>query len=57
MSDAERAIGRLEGKMDLVLERVTSLESKVDSLKAWKWKTAGVLVTVFVAWSVVSQFI
>lgn len=41
MSDAERAIGRLEGKMDLVLERVTKMEKKIDSLSLWKAAVGG----------------
>lgn len=32
MSDAERAIGRLEGKMDAVADRVQSIDTKVDQL-------------------------
>ena len=41
MSDAERAIGRLEGKMDQVLERIVVIENKVESLRLWRASILG----------------
>ena len=41
MTTEERAIGRLEGKMDMLISQVIQLEGKVEDLAAFKWSMVG----------------
>lgn len=41
MIDLERAVGRLEGKMDGLIADVSEMKTDMKGLNSWKWKIAG----------------
>lgn len=41
MNEGDRIIGRLEGKLDLVIEDVREVKNDVKALNQFKWRMAG----------------
>lgn len=52
----ERTLGSLETGQKLMLQRLDKIESKVDSLQYFKWKTIGVTGGIFLVLSLVFKF-
>jgi hypothetical protein len=40
-SEFYQALGRLEGKMDIIVGALPALESRVRVLENWRWKVVG----------------
>lgn len=50
-----QALGRLEGKMDVLLRSLPEIEKRVRALENWKWMVLGGAAVVAFAASVVSR--
>ncbi len=57
MDDLQRAVGRLEGKLDAALDDIKAIKADVEIIKRYRWQLAGGATVVSVIAAVLTRFL